>query len=73
MQFRHLVQSEDQLIDHVGEGLDQCDAGVGDVVVGPFGSTLLEEAFRLIDEVLKGAIVEIGGWKAHYPSCSGIR
>ena len=73
MQFWHLVQSEDQLIDHVGEGLDQCDAGVGDVVVGPFGSTLLEEAFRLIDEVLKGAIVEIGGWKAHYPSCSGIR
>ena len=73
VQLRNLVQPEDQLVDHVGEGLDQRDSGVGHVVVGPLGSTLLKEAFRLVDEVLKGAIVQIGGWKAHYPSCSGIR
>jgi len=73
VQLRNLVQPKDQLVDHVGEGLDQRDSGVGHVVVGPLGSTLLKEAFRLVDEVLKGAIVQIGGWKAHYPSCSGIR
>ena len=73
VQLGNLVQPEDQLVDHVGEGFDQRDARVGHVVVGPLGSTLLKEAFRLVDEVLKGAVVQIGGWKAHYPSCSGIR
>ena len=55
------VQAVEELVDHEGERLDERDAGVGDVVVGPLRAPLLHQAFGVVDEVLEAAVVEVGG------------
>jgi hypothetical protein len=61
----HPVQPVDQLIDHLRERLDQRHSGVGDVVVGPFRASLLDQAFGVVDEVLEAPVIEIGGRQRH--------
>ena len=73
MQVRHSVESVDQLIDQVGEGLDQGDARIGHVVIGPLGIAQLHESLRLVDEILESAIIEIRCGKRHGCSSEGIR
>ena len=66
------VQPVDELIGHPREGLDQRDARVGHVVVGPLGTALLHHPFRLVDEVLETAVVEIGDGKGHASPSLGM-
>ena len=56
---RHAVEPIDELVGHPGERLDQGHAGIGHVVVRPFGAALLDEPLRLVDEVLEATIVEV--------------
>ena len=55
MPVRHPVQPVDQLVDHLRERLDQRDARVGDVVVGPLRAALLHQALGVVDEILEVA------------------
>ena len=55
------VEPVDQLVDHVGERLDERDAGIGHVVVGPLRAALLHDALGVVDEVLEAAVVEVRG------------
>ena len=57
----HAVEPVHELVDHLGEGLDERDAGVGHVVVGPLRATSLDEPLGLVDEVLEAAVVQVGG------------
>jgi hypothetical protein len=71
---RHPVQPVHQLVDHEGERLDQGDAGVRHVVVGPLRAPLLHQAFGVVDEVLEAAVVEVGGGESgHHATSAGIR
>jgi hypothetical protein len=63
--LRHPVQPEQQLIDHVRERLDQRDAGIGHVVIGPLRAAPLDEPLRVVDKVLEPAVIEIGGGQGH--------
>ena len=56
---RDPVQPVEQRVGHVGEGLDEGDAGVGDVVVGPVGAALLHHPLGVVHEVLEAAVVEV--------------
>ena len=56
----HAVEAVDELVGHPGEQLDERDAGVGDVVVGPLRAALLDEPLGVVDEVLEAAVVEVG-------------
>lgn len=76
---RDPVQPVQQLVDEVGERLDQGDARVGDVVVGPLGGALLHVPLRLVDELLEPSVVQVGGGQGHQsatissaPSSEGI-
>jgi hypothetical protein len=62
---RYPVEAVDELVDHVGEHLDEGDAGVGDVVVGPLRTTLLDEPLGFVDELLETAVVEVRCWQGH--------
>ena len=53
------VETVDELIDHHREGLDQRDPRIGDVVVGPFRAAPVHESAGVIDQALKGSVVEI--------------
>jgi hypothetical protein len=61
----HAVEPVEQLVGHPREGLDERDAGVGDVVVGPLGAALLDEALGIVHEVLEAAIVEVRRLQRH--------
>ena len=69
---RDPVEPVQQLIGHPRERLDERDARVGDVVVGPLGTALLHHPFRLVHEVLETAVVEIGDGKCHASPSLGI-
>jgi hypothetical protein len=76
---RNPVQPVQQLVHEVGERLDQGDARVGDVVVGPFRGALLHVPLRLVDELLEPSVVQVGGGQGHQsatnssaPSSEGI-
>ena len=58
---RHPVQPVDQLVDHPGVRLDERDARIGDVVVGPLRAAGLNESLGVVDEILEVPVVEIGG------------
>ena len=62
---RDPVDPVQELVRHPGEELDQGDAGVGDVVVRPLRATLLDEPFRVVDEILEAAIVQVGDRQGH--------
>src|SRR5205823_13331895 len=64
------VQSIQDLVGHPGEGLDQRDAGVRHVVVGPLRAALLYEALGIVDEVLESPIVEVWDRKCHRSASS---
>ncbi len=68
---RDAVEPVDDLVGHVGERLDERDAGVGDVVVGPLRGALLDVALGVVDELLEAAVVEVGGGQGHQRSLSG--
>ena len=53
------VQPVDELIDHHRERLDQRDAGIGDVVVGPRRAALLHEPPSVVHQALKGPVVKV--------------
>ncbi len=55
------VEPIDQRLDHLGERLDQGDARIGDVVIGPGGAALLHQPLRVVDEILETPVVEIRG------------
>src|SRR5437763_3964720 len=59
------IQSVEQLIRHPGERLDQGYARIGNVVISPFGTLLLDQALGVIDQVLEAAIVEVRDRKCH--------
>ena len=65
---RDAVQPVDQLVHHLRERLDQRDARVADVVVGPVGRALLDQALGVVDERLEVAVVEVGGGQDHVSS-----
>lgn len=73
---RDPVEPVDELVGHVGDGFDECDAGVGDVVVGPLRGALLDVALGVVDELLEVPVVEVGGGQGHgghtSPSLDGI-
>ena len=60
VQVRDPVEPVDQLVDHLGNGLDQRHAGVGDVVVGPGRAALLDQPLGVVDEILEVPVVEVG-------------
>ena len=64
------VESIEDLVGHPGEGLDQRDAGVRHVVVGPLRAALLHEALGIVDEVLESPIVEVWDRKCHRSASS---
>ena len=68
MPVRDPVQPVDQLVHHLGERLDQRDARVADVVVGPVGRALLDQALGVVDQVLEVAVVEVRGGQDHVSS-----
>ena len=64
------VEPVDDLVGHVGDRLDERDAGVGHVVVGPLRGALLDVALGVVDELLEAAVVEVGGGQCHQRSLS---
>ncbi len=68
--LRHPVEAVDDLVRHVRDGLDEGDAGVRDVVVGPLGAALLDVALGVVDELLEAPVVEVGGGQGHQTSLS---
>ena len=58
----HPVEPVDELVDHVGERLDEGDAGVADVVVSPFRAVLRNAPLGLVNQILKMARIEICKW-----------
>ncbi len=69
--LRDPVEPVDDLVGHVGDRLDEGDAGVGDVVVRPLRGALLDVALGVVDELLEAAVVEVGGGQCHQRSLSG--
>nr|BFE71227.1 hypothetical protein GCM10020092_045280 [Actinoplanes digitatis] len=61
----HLVEPVQGHLGHPGEELDERDAGVGDVVVGPLRAEPVYPPLGLVDDVLKPAIVKIRRGKTH--------
>ncbi len=71
--LRHPVEPVHDLVRHVGDRLDEGHARVGDVVVGPLGSALLDVALGVVDELLEAPVVEVRGGQGHQrslPRCS---
>jgi hypothetical protein len=64
------VQPVHQHVGHPGEELDQGDAGVGDVVLGPLRARPRDPGAGLVHEVLEAAIVELDLGQAHADSSS---
>ncbi len=62
---RNPVQSVDELVHHLRECLDQGDARIADIVIGPLRHAALYEAFGVVDQRLEVAIVQIGCGKGH--------
>ena len=61
----HPVQPVNQHLGQPGEQLDQGDAGVGRIVVGPFRRVAGDQRARFLDQVGIAAIVEIGEGQRH--------
>ena len=61
---RHLVDPVEHHLAHPREQLDQRDARVGHVVVGPLGGEARDQALGLVDDVLEGAVVEVRAGRA---------
>ena len=61
----HPVQPVEQLVGHERERLDERDAGVGDVVIGPLGAPCGDEPLGVVDEVLEAAVVEVRHGQGH--------
>ena len=67
---RHAVEPVDRHLRHPREQLDQRDAGVGDVVLGPLRAGAVDLQARLGDQVLEAAVVELdlgqsqGSWSS---------
>ncbi|MEY9487362.1 hypothetical protein RKD26_003156 [Streptomyces calvus] len=62
---RDPVQPVQQLVHEVRERLDEGDARVGDVVVGPLRCALLHVPLRLVDELLEPPVVQVRGGQGH--------
>ena len=56
--LRHAVELVEGHLRHPGEQLDEGDARIADVVVGPLGAVARDQASRLVDDVLELAQVE---------------
>jgi hypothetical protein len=56
----HPVQPVKQLVHHEGEGFNEGDAGVGDIVVRPFRAIMGHQAFGVVHEILEAAVIEVG-------------
>ena len=69
---RHAVEPVDRHLRHPREQLDQRDAGVRDVVLGPLGARAGDPRARLGDEILEAAIVELDLGKPHSISSAGM-
>src|SRR5205823_2557232 len=63
--LRHLVQPVDDHLRHPGVELEDGDAGVGGVVVGPLRAVARDQAHGLVHDLLPGAVVEIGYRERH--------
>ena len=72
MPVGYAVEPVQEQIGHPRERLDQGDARIGDVVIGPFRTALLDETLGVVDEVLERAVVEVRRWKGHGHSSPGI-
>ena len=77
VQAGHPVEPVQQLVHHMREGLDQRDAGVGDVVVRPLRTVALHQQLGLVHEILEAAVVEIRRRQGHWApasagSCGGM-
>ena len=70
---RHPVQPVDEHVGHPGEELDQGDARIGDVVLGPLGAGPGDAGAGLVDEVLEAAVVQVDLGQAHDSSSDGTR
>lgn len=68
--LRHPVEPVDDLVGHMGDGLDQGHPGVRDIVIGPLGAALLDIALGVVDELLKATVVEMGCGQGHQASLS---
>ena len=71
--LRDLVHLEQHRLRDVGEKLQERDAGVGDVVVGPLGAAQADLALHVVDDVLELTVVEVGGGQGHGLFLSGDR
>ena len=67
------VQAVDEHVGHPGEELDQGDAGVGDVVLGPLRARARDPGAGLVHEILEAAVVELDLGQAHDSSSDGTR
>ena len=56
----HAVEPVEHLVGHPGEGFDQGHARIGDIVIRPFGATLLDESLGVVNEVLEATVVQVG-------------
>jgi hypothetical protein len=68
----HPIEPVDQLIDHVGEGLDESDTGVSNVVVRPLRAATLNQALGFIDEVLECPVIKVWCGQGHDSSSCGM-
>ena len=69
---RHAVEPVDGHLGHPREQLDQRDAGVGDVVLGPLRARAGDAHAGLGDEVLEAAVVELDLGEPHSISSAGM-
>ncbi len=72
--IRHPVQPIQQLVGHERKCLDQRDARIGDVVIGPGRAAIHHYPLGVVDQVLEPTIVEIrhrDGHQASLPRASG--
>jgi len=67
----HAVEPVEELVGHVGERLDQRHARVGDVVVRPFRTALLDEPFGIVDQILNRRSSRFGS-EGHHSASSGM-
>jgi hypothetical protein len=69
---RHAVDAVDEHLGHPCEQLDQRDPGVGDVVLGPFRTRLVDPEPSLVHEVLEPPVVENDLGEGHSLSSAGM-
>src|SRR5690606_21532959 len=63
--FRYLVRPVQHALRKVGEQVNEGDARIGRIEIGPFGGVDRDSGDEFVDEILVPAVVDDGDWKGH--------